>query len=47
MTKLGVLITAAIMTILVAETIRARTRQYPAYGWLGICLLYTSDAADE
>ncbi len=39
MTRLGVLITAALMTILVADTIRNRRRPYPEYGWLGIIAL--------
>jgi hypothetical protein len=39
MTTLGVLITAAMMTILVAETLRNRTREFPAHGWLGIIAL--------
>jgi hypothetical protein len=39
MTKLGVAITAAMVTVLVAEWLRHRTRPLPAYGWLGLAAL--------
>jgi hypothetical protein len=39
MTKLGVAITVAMVTIFVAEWLRHRTRPLPAYGWLGLVAL--------
>ena len=39
MVKLGVGITAAILTILVAEFLRQRRGPLPAYGWLGLASL--------
>jgi hypothetical protein len=44
MTKLGVAITAAMVTILVAEWLRHRTRPLPAYGWLGLAALAAGEA---
>lgn len=39
MTGLGVIITAATVTILVAQFLRCRHARYPAYGWFGIVTL--------
>jgi len=39
MTRLGVAITAATITVLVAEFLRARKRPLPARGWLGLVAL--------
>jgi hypothetical protein len=39
MLKLGVIITAATVTILVLEFFRARRRAFPAHGWLGLFAL--------
>lgn len=39
MTGLGVIITAATVTVLVAQFLRRRRESYPAYGWLGIAAL--------
>jgi hypothetical protein len=39
MVKIGVVITAAIVAILVAEYLRHRARPLPAYGWLGLVTL--------
>jgi hypothetical protein len=39
MLKLGIIITAATVTILVAEFFRARRRPFPAHGWLGLFAL--------
>ncbi len=39
MLKLGIILTAATVTILVAEFFRARRRALPAHGWLGLFTL--------
>src|SRR6202171_4799293 len=39
MLKLGILLTAATVTILVVEYFRARRRPFPAHGWLGLAAL--------
>lgn len=39
MLKLGILLTAATVTVLVVEFFRARRRPFPAHGWLGIVAL--------
>ena len=39
MLKLGVILTAATVTILVVEFFRARRRPFPAHGWLGLVAL--------
>ncbi|HEX4642098.1 MAG TPA: hypothetical protein VH161_01480 [Candidatus Acidoferrales bacterium] len=39
MLKLGIMLTAATVTILVAEFFRARRRPFPAHGWLGLFAL--------
>jgi uncharacterized membrane protein HdeD (DUF308 family) len=39
MLRLGVVITAATVTILVLEFFRARRRRFPAHGWLGLFVL--------
>lgn len=39
MLKLGILLTAATVTILVLEFFRARRRPFPAHGWLGLFAL--------
>jgi hypothetical protein len=39
MLKLGIILTAATVTILVVEYFRARRRPFPAHGWLGIFAL--------
>ena len=39
MLKLGIMLTAATVTILVVEFFRARRRPFPAYGWLGLFAL--------
>jgi hypothetical protein len=39
MLKLGIILTAATVTILVAEYFRARRRPFPAHGWLGLFTL--------
>ena len=43
MVILGILITAATVTILVAEFLRARTRALPAHGWAGIAALLLAE----
>jgi hypothetical protein len=39
MLKLGIILTAATVTILVVEFFRARRRPFPAHGWLGLVAL--------
>src|SRR5580704_15406153 len=39
MLKLGIILTAATVTILVVEFFRARRRPFPAHGWLGLSAL--------
>jgi len=39
MLKLGIMVTAATMTILVLEYFRARRKPFPAHGWLGLFAL--------
>ena len=39
MVKLGIILTAATVTILVVEFFRARRRPFPAHGWLGLFAL--------
>jgi hypothetical protein len=39
MLKLGIMLTAATVTILVVEFFRARRRPFPAHGWLGLFAL--------
>jgi hypothetical protein len=39
MLKLGIILTAATVTILVVEFFRARRRPFPAHGWLGLFAL--------
>jgi hypothetical protein len=43
MAELGVVITAATVTILVAEFLRKRRRALPSYGWLGIVALASAE----
>jgi hypothetical protein len=43
MEKLGIIITAATVTILVEEFIRMRRRPFPAHGWLGLFALVCSE----
>lgn len=44
MVKLGVILTAATITILVLEFLRCRRRALPAWGWLGIFALLGAEA---
>lgn len=44
MVKLGVVITAATVTMLVAEFLRHRGRALPAHGWLGLAALVAAEA---
>jgi hypothetical protein len=39
MLKLGIILTAATVTVLVVEFFRARRRPFPAHGWLGLAAL--------
>jgi hypothetical protein len=39
MLKLGIILTAATVTVLVAEFFRVRRRRFPAHGWLGLFAL--------
>src|SRR5580700_1459591 len=39
MLKLGIILTAATVTILIVEFFRARRRPFPAQGWLGLIAL--------
>jgi hypothetical protein len=43
MLKLGVILTAATVTILVVEFFRARRRPFPAHGWLGLVALIVAE----
>ncbi len=43
MLKLGVLLTAATLTILVVEFFRARRHAFPAHGWLGLAALASAE----
>jgi hypothetical protein len=43
MLKLGIVLTAATVTILVVEFFRARRRPFPAYGWLGLFTLICAE----
>lgn len=43
MTKLGVAITAAIVTVLVAEFLRHRKRTLPAFGWVALAALLAAE----
>ena len=43
MLKLGILLTAATVTILVVEFFRARRRAFPAHGWLGLAALASAE----
>jgi hypothetical protein len=43
MLKLGIILTAATVTILVVEFFRARRRPFPAHGWLGLVALICAE----
>jgi hypothetical protein len=43
MLKLGIILTAATVTILIAEFFRARRRPLPAHGWLGLIALVLAE----
>src|SRR5882672_10171391 len=43
MLKLGIILTAATVTILVAEFFRTRRRPLPAHGWLGLIALVCAE----
>jgi hypothetical protein len=43
MLKLGIILTAATVTILVVEFFRASRRPFPAYGWLGLFALLCAE----
>lgn len=43
MLKLGIMLTAATVTILVVEFFHARRRPFPAHGWLGLVALATAE----
>src|SRR3984893_5690149 len=43
MLKLGIILTAATVTILVAEFFRTRRRALPAHGWLGLTALVCAE----
>jgi hypothetical protein len=43
MLKLGIILTAATVTILVVEFFSARRRTFPAHGWLGLVALVCAD----
>jgi len=43
MLKLGIIFTAAVVTILVAEFLRARREPLPAHGWLGLVALVCAE----
>ena len=43
MLKLGILLTAATITILVVEFLRARKFAFPAHGWLGLAALASAE----
>jgi hypothetical protein len=43
MVRLGVIVTAATVTVLVGEFFRARRHSFPSYGWLGLFALACSE----
>lgn len=43
MLKLGIILTAATVTVLVVEFFRARRRPFPAHGWLGLVALFCAE----
>ncbi len=43
MLKLGIMLTAATVTVLVVEFFRARRRPFPAHGWLGLVALICAE----
>ena len=43
MLKLGIILTAATVTILIVEFFRARRRPFPAHGWLGLFALICAE----
>jgi hypothetical protein len=43
MLKLGIILTAATVTILIVEFFRARRRAFPAHGWLGLIALISAE----
>ncbi len=43
MLKLGIMLTAATLTILIVEFFRARRRPFPAHGWLGLAALLCAE----
>ena len=43
MLKLGIILTAATVTIVVVEFFRARRRPFPAHGWLGLIALVCAE----
>ena len=43
MLKLGIILTAATVTILVVEFFRVRRRPFPAHGWLGLMALISAE----
>jgi hypothetical protein len=43
MVKLGMILLACTVAIMVAEFLRRRTRPYPAYGWMGLALLIIAE----
>src|SRR4029077_6495146 len=43
MVKLGVILLAGTVAVMVAEFLRRRTRPFPAYGWFGLVLLVIAE----
>src|SRR5579872_30980 len=43
MVKLGIILTAATVTVLVVEFFRAKCRPFPAHGWLGLFALVCAE----
>src|SRR5579872_1078940 len=43
MVKLGIILTAATVTVLVVEFFRAKRRPFPAHGWLGLFALVSAE----
>lgn len=43
MVKLGVILFACTVTLMVAEFLRRRTRSFPAYGWVGLACLAVAE----
>src|SRR6266851_4116560 len=43
MVKLGVIVTAATITVLTAEFLSRRKRPFPAYGWMGLVALLCAE----